>query len=92
MKDLYFKVIKTRKISILNIEEMRKHPCFKLYVAENEEILINVCYDPANELIEKEFIKAIIRALKRKYKESIVELLVPKSNDYPIWKQLNELK
>ena len=77
MKDLYFKVIKTQKIAILDIEEIRANPCFKLYIAENEERLINVSYGPTKELKEKDFIKAIIKALKRKYKVSIVELLTP---------------
>ena len=77
MKDLYFKVIITQKISILEIEEIRNNPCFNLYCAENEEKLITVSYTPTKELKEKDFIKAIIKALKRKYKVSIVELLVP---------------
>ena len=85
MKDLYFKVIKTQKVSVLEIEEMRSNPCFKLYCAENEEKLITVSYEPTKELKEDEFIKAIITALKRKYKVSIVELLGP-------IKELNSLK
>ena len=80
MKDLYFKVINTQKISILEIEEIRNNPCFELYCAENEEKLITVSYKPTPGFKEDEFIKAIIKALKRKYKVSIVELLVPKGN------------
>ena len=75
MKDLYFKVIISEKVDILDIEEKRDNPCFEIYIAENIEKLITVSYKPTKELKEDEFIKVIIKALKRKYKVSIVELL-----------------
>ena len=78
MKDLYFKVIISEKVDILDIKEKRNNPCFEIYTAENEEKLITVSYKPTEELKEEDFIKAIIKALKRKYKVSIVELLTPR--------------
>ena len=75
MKDLYFKVIITNKISLLNLGEMRKYPCHELWVAENGEKLINVVYKPIYRMDETGFVEMIIKALKRKYKESIVTQL-----------------
>ena len=62
MKDLYFKVIKTQKIDIFDIDEMRGNPCYEIYIAENEEKLITVSYKPTKEMIKSEFIKAIIKS------------------------------
>lgn len=75
MKDLYFKVIITKKTCPFTLNEMRKYPCHELYMAENEEKLVNVAYKPIYRMDETGFVEMIIKALKRKYKESIVTQL-----------------
>ena len=73
MKDLYFKVIITTKIALFNEREMYSNPCHELWFAENEEKLINVVYKPCYKMDEENFVKTIKKALRRRYKECIIQ-------------------
>lgn len=76
MKEIFFKVIIANSLPIpLTAKEMRRYPTHKMFLIDYEEKLINVSYEPANDLDEKRFAKFITRKLHILYPSAKIEYL-----------------
>lgn len=78
MKELFFKVIIANNSPIpMTTQEMRRYPTHKMFLIDYIEKLINVSYEPADDLDEKRFAKFITRKLHILYPASKIELVEP---------------
>ena len=76
MKELFFKVVIANTSPIpMTTQEMRRYPTHKMFMIDYVEKLINVSYEPANDLDEKRFVKFITRKLHILYPASKIELV-----------------